>query len=126
LNTGVRKSIFLLLGWTFLAIGLVGVLVPLLPTAPFVLLAAYCFSRSSQRLHTWLIDHRLFGSFIRNWEAHHVIPLKAKWTATVMMLVMTSYSLFFKELPLWVVVGVVVTVSVALIYIWSKPSGVPC
>ncbi|MFC2135498.1 YbaN family protein [Bacteroidota bacterium] len=55
-----------------------GIFLPLLPTTPFLLLAAACFIRSSDRLYNWLLNHRLFGNYIRNYREHKAIPLKAK------------------------------------------------
>jgi uncharacterized membrane protein YbaN (DUF454 family) len=68
-----------------LVTGIVGVFVPLLPTTPFVLLAAFCFSRSSTRCERWLVNHPRFGPAIRNWRAQRVIPLRAKQLAWAMM-----------------------------------------
>jgi uncharacterized membrane protein YbaN (DUF454 family) len=59
-------------------LGVIGVFVPLLPTTPFLLLAAACFARSSERLYAWLIHHKWFGDYIRHYREHHAIPLQAK------------------------------------------------
>ena len=109
-------------GWLALSLGLVGVVLPLLPTTPFVLVAAWCFSRSSARFHRLLVNHRLFGPLIRDWEQHGVIPLRVKWLATTMMLVMVSYPLIFRSFDLWLKGLVVLTVLVALAYIWTRAS----
>lgn len=102
--------------------GIVGVFLPLLPTTPFILLAAFCFSRSSETLHQKLLNHRLFGPIISEWEKHGVIPLKVKCLSTTMMLVMVSYPLFFQTFSLWLKLLVVLTIAVALVYVWSRPS----
>lgn len=102
--------------------GLVGVFLPLLPTTPFVILSAFCFSRSSHRLHRALLSHRLFGPIISEWEQHGVIPLKIKWLSTSMMLLMVSYPLLFKPFDLWLKAVTVAVVLFALAYIWSRPS----
>jgi uncharacterized protein len=80
-----QRALWLLAGALALATGIVGIVLPLLPTTPFVLLAALCFSRGSARLERWLLDHPRFGPLVRNWRAHHAIPLRAKQTAWVMM-----------------------------------------
>ena len=121
----MKRPVFLSLGFLFLAIGAIGVPLPILPTTPFVLLAAYCFSRSSERFHQMLLNHRIFGKLVRDWEAYRVIPLRAKILATTMMLLMISYPLFFKQLPVWAVVFTLITVVTALLYIWTKASKVP-
>ena len=72
-------------GGIALVTGFIGVFLPLLPTTPFVLLAAFCFSRSSPRVERWLLSHPRFGPMIQNWRAHRAIPLRAKKLAWVMM-----------------------------------------
>ena len=116
------RLLYLLLGFTFLFIGAVGVILPLLPTTPFIILAAFCFSKSSKKFHLYLLNHRLFGAMLRDWESYGVIPLKIKCLSSGMMLVMISYPLFFKGLPWWLIAIILVTVITALAYIWSKPS----
>lgn len=95
---------------------------PLLPTTPFVILSAFCFSRSSRRLHSALLSHRLFGPIISEWEAHGVIPLKVKWFSSCMMLLMVSYPLLFKPFDLWLKALTLGVILFALWYIWSRPS----
>lgn len=73
-------------GWLSLALGIVGVVVPLLPTTPFVLLAAACFARSSERFHHWLLGHRFFGPIIQGYLDGSGIPRRAKVTAVSMAL----------------------------------------
>jgi uncharacterized membrane protein YbaN (DUF454 family) len=68
-----------------LVTGIVGIFVPLLPTAPFVLLAAFCFSRGSARCERWLLEHPRFGPMVRDWRERRAVPLRAKQFATVMM-----------------------------------------
>jgi len=72
---------FLLAGWVALAIGILGLILPLLPGTPFLILAAWCFARGSERAHDWLVNHRLIGRYIRNFRDHQVIPLPAKIAA---------------------------------------------
>jgi uncharacterized membrane protein YbaN (DUF454 family) len=74
----IHRWFLIALGTIFVGLGLVGVLVPLLPTTPFLLLAAGCFLRSSERLYGWLIHHKWFGAYIRNYREHRAIPLRAK------------------------------------------------
>ena len=73
-----RRHLWMALGWAALGLGVLGVLVPLLPTTPFLILAAYLFSRGSERLHAWLLNHRIFGPPIENWRTHRAISTKAK------------------------------------------------
>lgn len=116
------KTLYLLAGYFFVLLGLVGVVLPLLPTTPFLLVAAFCFSRSSERLHQYLLNNRYFGQLIKDWEQNGVIPLKAKILATSMMLLMVSYPLIFRDFHLGLKAVVVATIVFALFYIWSRPS----
>ena len=109
-------------GLACLGLAFVGVFLPLLPTTPLVILAAFCFSRGSERLHRWLLAQPLFGPMLRDWQAHRVIRFKVKCVATSMIVVMMGYLVFFPPLALWLrlaLAGVAVSV---LAYIWSFPS----
>ncbi len=75
----------MVLGWTCLALGAVGVFLPVMPTTVFVLLAAWFFARSSPRVHTWLREHPRFGTPLRAWEEHRGMPRRAKRVALVML-----------------------------------------
>ena len=82
-----RRVPWLVAGGLSLALGIVGIFVPLLPTTPFVLLAAFCFSRGSTRCEHWLLNHPRFGPMVRDWRERHAIPLRAKQLAWTMMTV---------------------------------------
>ena len=118
----MRKPLYFISGLVCLLLGIIGVVIPLLPTTPFVLLAAFCFSRSSTKFYQMLLNHQIFGELIKQWEAHGVIPLKIKCLSTAMMLLMSSYPLFFKAIFWWVKGCIIVTLLIALAYIWSRPS----
>ena len=77
------RIIWLIFGLFVLGLGCLGVVLPLLPTVPFILLAAFCFTKSSNRLHNWLLTHRLFGKMIQNWRQSGAISTSAKKMATL-------------------------------------------
>ena len=79
------KLFYNVAGTLAVLLGILGIFLPLLPTTPFLLLASWCFARGSERLHRWLLSHRVFGEYLRNFEAGRGIPLKAKILATVML-----------------------------------------
>lgn len=118
----IVKTLYLIAGIICLILGLIGVILPLLPTTPFILVAAFCFSRSSERLHQYLLNHHLFGHFIRDWEDHGIIPYKAKVIGTTMMLLMVSYPLIFKQFHLGLKAAMTLTILIAMVYVWSRPS----
>ncbi|CAN7392124.1 YbaN family protein [Rhizobacter sp. LjRoot28] len=79
------RHLWLVAGWSAMVLGFVGLFLPLLPTAPFVLVAAFCFSNGSPRWERWLLSHPHFGPVTREWREHRAVPLRAKQVATVMM-----------------------------------------
>jgi uncharacterized protein len=93
------RWLWLLAGWLALLLGAVGVVTPLLPTVPFVLLAAACFSRGSARWEAWLLAHPRFGPTVRSWRERHAIPRRAKQLATLMMSL--SCALAWWRAPAW-------------------------
>lgn len=76
-----RQTFFALLGGVSLATGIAGIFLPVLPTTCFVLFAAWCFARSSPRLHAWIRTHRWFGPIVQSWEVDRAVPLRAKYLA---------------------------------------------
>ena len=81
----MRQKSYLLLGWTCLGLGAVGLFLPVMPTTVFVLVAAWAFARSSPRLHQWLREHPQFGESLRAWEQHRGMPRRAKRVALMML-----------------------------------------
>jgi uncharacterized membrane protein YbaN (DUF454 family) len=116
------RWLWLVGGWAALGLGTVGVFLPVIPTTPFVLVAAWCFSRGSQRMHRWLLEHRWFGSTVRSWEEHGVIPLRAKLLSTGIMIPLVGYMALFSRAPTWTVFIAVPLVLVGVAFVWSKPS----
>ena len=110
-----------LLAWASLAIGLVGIVVPGLPTVPFVLLSAYAAARGSARLHAWLLGHRRFGPMIHDWQAHGAVSRRAKRLATGMMAL--AAVLMFLTAPEWwmAATGTAIMAAVAT-WLWRRPA----
>ncbi len=96
-----HKHLFIALGFVSLAIGIVGIFLPLLPTTPLVLLAAFFFSKGSPRLQAWLHQHPRFGPAIREWQEDRVIRPRAKVLAVIAITISFCVPLFVMNLPLW-------------------------
>ncbi|MCA1748032.1 MAG: YbaN family protein [Parasphingopyxis sp.] len=110
---------YLVSGFTFLALGAIGVAVPLLPTVPFMLLAAFCFARSSPALERRLLEHRRIGPHIRDWRARGAIGKGGKRTALVAFSLSAILSVLL--LPLrWAVVPLAVA-AIGSIWILKRP-----
>lgn len=90
----IKKCLLIVIGCLALAFGIIGIFLPLLPTTPFLLLAVYCFTRSSNRLYNWLIQHKIFGRYIYNYMAYRAIEPKTKLLALVFLWGTTAFSLF--------------------------------
>lgn len=87
--------IWISIGILFLLLAVIGVVLPLLPTTPFVILAAACFARSSPRLHGWLLQTELFGPVLRDWEKNKCVSQRVKILAIAMMAVIGGVSIVF-------------------------------
>lgn len=117
-----KNALFIALAWLSLVLGFIGVFLPILPTTPFAILSAYLFSKSSPRLHQWLLRQPLLGPVIIEWERHGVIRMKAKIISTAMILALFSYTLIFVKVALVVKVIVTLIGLSVLSFIWSRPS----
>ncbi len=90
-NFATVKTVLIILGLLSLGLGVVGIFVPLLPTTPLLLLSAWCFVRSSERLYEWLINNRYLGEYIRNFREHRAIPLRAKILSVALIWLTIGY-----------------------------------
>jgi uncharacterized membrane protein YbaN (DUF454 family) len=99
-------NVFRLLGFLFLGTGILGIFLPLLPATPFVLLAAACFARSSEKWHRWMLASETFGPMIRNWEQKRCVSCRVKGIAVASMVLVGGYSIVFAvEGTAWKVMG---------------------
>lgn len=89
------KLLYAILGTVSLCLGIIGVFLPLLPTTPFLLLTAALYFRSSPKLYNWLIRHKYFGSYIRNFREHKAMPLKAKILSIALLWITILNCVFF-------------------------------
>lgn len=125
LTETARKAVLIVLGWGFVVLGLVGVALPVLPTTPFMLLALWCFARSSERFHDWLYHHRLFGPPLRKWDRYRVIPVSAKVFACTAMSASLTYITFFRPTPGYLIAIAAAIMAFGAWFILTKPSRAP-
>ena len=116
----VRKAFLFIGGIISLILGTIGIVLPILPTTPFLLLAAACFALSSEKFYNWLINNRVLGSYIRNYREGKGMPLKLKIFTITLLWVTILISVFFFITILWVqilliIIAIVVTVHIILI-----------
>lgn len=114
------RWLWLVLAYFFLALGIIGVVLPGLPTTPFVLLAAYCAARGSKRLHAWLLSHRLFGPMIRDWQQGGAVSRRAKYWAIGTMAACAV--IFFLTAPRWWMAATGTGImAVVATWLWLRP-----
>lgn len=117
--SAIRRAFLIIAGLASVVAGAIGIVVPLLPTTPFLLLAAVCFVRSSDRLYRWLTTNRVFGVYLRNYQEHRAMPAGMKWCAISVLWLTIGVSIaaiaHLSVRILLVVVGIGVTILIARI-----------
>ncbi|MBT2214782.1 DUF454 family protein [Virgibacillus dakarensis] len=98
----VKKGLLIICGTISLVLGLLGIVLPLLPTTPFLLLAAACYVRSSRKLYQWLLNNKYFGPYIENYRAGKGIPLRAKVIGVSLLWISMGYTVIF-VIPLFAI-----------------------
>lgn len=118
----VVRWLLLVAGTVCVALGLIGLFLPVLPTTPFMLLAAACYARASKRFYYWLLSNRTFGPMIYEWRKHRSIPYRTKIGAIALMLATLTISVVFFVEPPWLK-GVLAAMGIALaIWMYRLPS----
>jgi uncharacterized protein len=116
-----KHYLLICIGWLSVTLGVIGAFLPILPTTPFILFAAWCFARSSERFHQWILENKYFGPIISQWENGNGISSKIRTRALLMM----WFSLCFSMLIIrqwWAIlllgcIGIAVTV-----YLFKQPT----
>ena len=116
----VKRAAWLTIGIVSLALGALGVILPLLPTTPFILVAAFAFAQSSDRLHRWLVDHNLFSPLISNWRRYGAISRSAKFMSVVSMGAILLIS-FAMRAPAVVIIVQALVLGACAVFIVSRP-----
>lgn len=116
----IKRLLLLAAGTLSLAIGIIGIFVPILPTTPFLLLAAGCYLRSSPRFYNWLMGNRFFGNYIRNYIEGRGIPVKVKLFIIIVLWVTIGISIWLVAKPLVTVILLIVAIGVTLHIIFIR------
>jgi uncharacterized membrane protein YbaN (DUF454 family) len=116
------RGVLLFLGTLCVVLGVIGIFLPILPTTPFLLLAAWCYARSSKRYYNWLISNKTFGKYIKDYREGKGIPKKAKITAIILLWLTILFSVFFIVFNIIFRIIMIITAILVSIHIISiKP-----
>jgi len=114
------RMIWMIVGLTALVLAFIGVVLPLLPTTPFLLLAAFAFTRSSPRLNAWLVNHPQFGKLIRNWQRDGSIGRRTKISAVIVMALTFALSVVLGASTMVLIIQAIVLTGAAT-FVLSRP-----
>ena len=120
----MKRTILISLGLLCVGLGFIGVFVPGIPTTIFLIIALWAFTKSSEKLHHWLLNHKRFGPILNNWQEHKAVPRRAK----ILMVVLMSLAviLFYYSLQsLILTIGLIIILVSVAIYVISLPSKAP-
>ena len=119
----IKLKVYLLIcaGWLSIVLGVIGIVLPLLPTTPFILLAAGCFAKSSPRFHQWLIMHPFFGPLINSFKGDKYIPKDVKIKAIIFIWITLSISIFFLKI-FWLRIIIFLLGIVLTTILWKSPT----
>ncbi len=119
------KPFYFVMGWVFFGTGVLGAFLPVLPMTPFMILSLWMFSRSSERFHNWLYNHRIFGPSLQRWHQHRVVPATAKMASVSMMIISFVFMLIYSPTPWWSHALVGLLMLYGAWFVLSKPSRAP-
>ena len=120
----MKKIILLSIGWICVGLGFIGIFVPGLPTTIFLIVALWAFTKSSKKLRIWLLNHKKFGPFLRDWQEHRVVPVRAKILMVVLQIsavILIHYSLK----NLYITTGIAIILVFVAMYVFALPSQIP-
>ena len=118
----IKSFLFVVAGWICVGLAVIGAVLPLLPTTPFLLLASYCCYNGSPRLHAWLHRSKSFGPTLDDWHHYRGIRKTLKYRAVAMVAAVVAVSFVLSSLHSWLRLVLVVLVGIGLIVIWRIPT----
>lgn len=118
----IKSFLYVSGGWICVGLAVVGAVLPLLPTTPFLLLASYCFYKGSPRLHAWLHRSKWFGPTLDDWHHYHGVRKTVKYRTVAMVAAVVAVSFVLSSLPGWLRMVLFVLVGIGLFVIWRIPT----
>ena len=120
----MKRTILISLGWLCVGLGFVGIFIPGIPTTIFLIIALWAFTKSSEKLRHWLLNHKRFGPILNDWQEYKVVPRRAK----ILMVVLMSLAVilfYYSSQSLILTIGLIIILVSVAIYVLSLPSKVP-
>ncbi len=114
----LQKHVFILLGWAFILLGAIGIVLPILPTTPFLILALALFAKSSPRFHQALLDSKWFGSILKQWDQNKTVSRRIKFRASLLIVLSFSISIMILQDRPFLQLLLILIALVCLFYIW--------
>lgn len=121
----VSQKIYYAIGVLSLIMGFIGVFLPIWPTTPFIIVAAWAFQKGSPRIHSWLVNHPVVGPPLVSWQSHGVISKKAKIASTVMLTISFSWVLYSRPIAFTLKVFMALFAFGVCVFIITRPSKIP-
>jgi uncharacterized membrane protein YbaN (DUF454 family) len=118
---GIRRLLWRLLAVVCVGLGLLGAVLPLLPSVPFLLVAAWAAGHGWPALERWLLNHPRFGPPVRRWRERGAVPRRAKWAASVMMTFSATLVVLLPNVPSAVRLGVPLLLAGVAAWLWTRP-----
>ncbi len=118
----MKRGVLIVLGWICIALGTAGIFLPLLPTTVFILLASWCFARSSERFHNWLHNHNKLGPMIKSWETGQGIPQRTKYRAILIVWLSICLSIYLIHFRIWLTCLLLLVALSVSIYLYRLPN----
>ena len=117
----VRKALLIFVGTVCVGLGVLGMFLPLMPTTVFLLMAAYCYSRSSDKFHNWLLNNRWLGKYIKNYKTGEGISIRQKVTTIAILWASIGFSIWFVAASFWPTLFLsAVLIGVTIHLLWIK------
>jgi len=120
----MKKHLYITFGITCVVLGTIGIVTPVLPTTPFLLLATYLFAKNSPKMHELLLKNKVFGKYLSNYFENKPIPIKQKIYSILFLWLGLGSTFYFADLPRWafvllIFVGISVTIHIATLGRWK-------
>ncbi len=110
---GPKRWLLFTAGWILVGLAVLGVVLPVLPTTPLLILAAACFVRSSEKAYLWILSHKTFGPLVKNYLEHRVVSVKAKMMAITTLWLVMGITLMYAQV-FWVIKALIATIGLGV------------